>query len=60
LIRVATCALSRATKRGDTSLAMLTRGDTCTQNRLGGPVVTLVQAEPRNCPARARKFGLSK
>src|SRR5262245_47712049 len=58
--RVATWALSRATNLGDTSFAMLTRVATFTQNLLGGPVVMLVQSDPRNSPTCARKFGLSK
>ena len=48
LIRVATWELSRSTSFLEKLLAMLTRADTCTQNLLGGPVVTLVQSSPRN------------
>jgi hypothetical protein len=58
--RSATWALSRATNRGDRLFAMFVLVLTWTQNLLAGPVTTLVQAEPRNCPTRARKRGLSK
>ena len=42
---------------GDTSLAMLTRVLTCTQNWPGGPVTTLVQPEPRNWPTARGSSG---
>ena len=57
---VATWGLSRTTNLLETSLPMLTRGLTCTQNCPGGPVTVLVQPDPTNSPRWARKLALSK